>query len=158
MPHKINEGRPNFQDTPNELAYIDFKKWAYKNRKKIKVKLSDALGSRKEDGTGMYIALADIWRYDWANKFAKEWSYLHSTGLAKSKFGRALAVMMKSDNLVVKKSGNKLIDLGENKVNKNDIKYQLDIDYSGNTKPKVTKLTNKELQVFYGYKTDPKMY
>ena len=32
----INEGRPMFQDTPNELAYLDFKKWAYKNRGKIK--------------------------------------------------------------------------------------------------------------------------
>ena len=60
----INEGRPIFQDTPNELAYLDFKKWAYKNRGKIKVKLSDALGWRKEDGTGMFIELARIWRFD----------------------------------------------------------------------------------------------
>ena len=107
----LNEARPVFQDTPNELAYLDFKKWAYKNRKKIKVKLSDALGSRKEDGTGMYIELARIWRWDWAEKFAKEWSYLHSTGLAQSKFGRALAVMMKSDDLVISKSTNSLLEL-----------------------------------------------
>ena len=107
----INEGRPQFQDTPNEFAYLDFKKWAYKNRKKIKAKLSDALGSRKEDGTGMYIELARIWRWDWANKFAKEWSFLHSTGLAQSEFGRALAVMMKTDDLIISKSTNSLLDL-----------------------------------------------
>ena len=63
----LYEGRPFFQDTPNEFAYLDFKKWAYKNRGKIKKKLKDALGPR-EDGTKMYIALADIWRWDWANK------------------------------------------------------------------------------------------
>ena len=107
----INEGRKMFQDTPNELAYIDFKKWAYKNRKLIKGKLADALGFRKEDGTGMYIELARIWRWDWADKFAKEWSYIHSTGLAQSQFGRALAVMLKHDDLVIKKSGNKLTDI-----------------------------------------------
>tara|TARA_R110000772_G_C13251199_1_gene434555 strand:- start:916 stop:1269 length:354 start_codon:yes stop_codon:yes gene_type:complete len=107
----LNEERKQFQDTPNELAYLDFKKWAYKNRGKLKVKLLDALGSRKEDVTGMFIKLADIWRWDWANKFAKEWSYLHSTGLARDKFGRALAVMLKSDDLIIKKSTNKLTDL-----------------------------------------------
>jgi len=38
MPKKesVNEGRPMFQKTPNEIAYIDFKKWAYKNRKAVK--------------------------------------------------------------------------------------------------------------------------
>ena len=106
----LYEGRPFFQDTPNEFAYLDFKKWAYKNRGKIKKKLEDALGSR-EDGTKMYIALADIWRWDWANKKAKEWSLLHSTDIAKKDFGRALAVMMKSDNLIIKKDGNMLLDL-----------------------------------------------
>jgi hypothetical protein len=106
----LSEGRPQFQDTPNELAYLDFKKWAYKNRSKIKKKLSDAYGPR-EDGSKMYVALADIWRFDWANKNAKEWSYLHSTSVAKSDFGRALAVMLKSDNLIIKKSTNKLTDL-----------------------------------------------
>ena len=41
-------------------------------------------------------------------------------------------------------------------TNTKDIKYQLGIDYSGNTPPKVTKLNRKELQVFYGYKVNPK--
>ncbi len=103
----VNEGRPFFQDTPNEFAYLDFKKWAYKNRGKIKKKLQDALGPR-EDGTKMYIELSRIWRFDWATKHAEEWSYLHSTDVARKDFGRALAAMMKSDNLIIKKNGNKL--------------------------------------------------
>ena len=37
----LNEARPMFQDTPNEFAYLDFKKWAYKNRGKIKKELDD---------------------------------------------------------------------------------------------------------------------
>jgi len=104
-PH-LTEGRPMFQDTPNELAYIDFKKWAYKNRSKIKSKLS-----KLSDGTKFFMELARIWRWDWADKNAKEWSYLHSTDLARSKFGRALAVMMKTDDLIIKRSTNKLTDL-----------------------------------------------
>ena len=48
---------------------------------------------------------------EWANKNAKEWSHVHSTPVAEKDFGRALASMMKADNLVIKKAGNKLIDL-----------------------------------------------
>ena len=48
---------------------------------------------------------------DWANKNAKQWSYVHSTPVAEKDFGRALAVMMKDDNLIIKKAGNKLTDL-----------------------------------------------
>ena len=40
-------------------------------------------------------------------------------------------------------------------LNKKDVSYQLSIDYSGNTKPKVTKLDNKKMVVSYGYKTNP---
>ena len=108
----LYEGRPMFQDTPNEFAYLDFKKWAYKNRGKIKKELSEVLhGGSVIDGTKFFIKLADIWRWDWANKKAKQWSALHSTDIAKKDFGRALAVMMKSDNLIIKKAGNTLLDL-----------------------------------------------
>lgn len=102
----LNEARPIFQDTPNEFAYLDFKKWAYKNRGKIKKELSGIT-----DGAKLFIKLADTWRWDWANKNAKEWSYLHSTDLAKKDFGRALAAMLKKDDLIIKKQGNKLTDL-----------------------------------------------
>lgn len=40
-------------------------------------------------------------------------------------------------------------------LNKSDVQYQLEIDYSGNTAPKVTKLNKKTLEVKYGYKVSP---
>ena len=46
--------------------------------------------------------------------------------------------------------------INEGKLNKKDVAYQLSIDYSGNTKPKITKLNNKEISIFYGYKINPK--
>ena len=45
--------------------------------------------------------------------------------------------------------------LNEGKLNKKDVAYQLSIDYSGNTKPKITKFSNKGMTVFYGYKVNP---
>ena len=62
------------------------------------------------DGTKLFFALRQVWM-NWANKNAKEWSYLHSTAVAKKDFGRALAVMLKKDDLIIKKQGNKLTDL-----------------------------------------------
>ena len=101
----LNEARPMFQETPNEFAYLDFKKWAYKNRGKIKKELSGIT-----DGTKLFIALRQVWM-NWANKNAKEWSYLHATDVARKDFGRALAVMLKQDDLIIKKQGNRLTDL-----------------------------------------------
>ena len=40
-------------------------------------------------------------------------------------------------------------------LNKSDIAYQLAIDYTGNTKPKITKLNKKRIQIMYGYKINP---
>jgi hypothetical protein len=101
----LNEGRPFFQDTPNEFAYLDFKKWAYKKRGDIKKRLKGI-----DDGSFFFIELKKIWM-EWANKFAKAYSYVHSTPVAEKDFGRALASMMKSDDLIIKKAGNKLTDL-----------------------------------------------
>ena len=101
----LNEGRPFFQDTPNEFAYLDFKKWAYKKRGDIKKRLNGI-----DDGSFFFIELKKIWM-EWANKFAKAYSYILSTPVAEKDFGRALASMMKSDNLIIKKAGNKLTDL-----------------------------------------------
>ena len=101
----INEARPMFQDTPNELAYLDFKKWAYKKRGAIKKRLNGIT-----DGSLFFIELKKVWM-DWANKNAKEWSYVHSTPVSEKDFGRALAIMLKKDDLIIKKQGNKLIDL-----------------------------------------------
>ena len=102
---QLNERRPMFQDTPNEFAYLDFKKWAYKNRGKMKKELSGI-----SDGSKFFMKLRDLWQ-QWADKNAKEWSYTHSTDIAKKDFGRALASMLKSDDLVIKTNPNKLTDL-----------------------------------------------
>ena len=101
----LTEGRKQFQDTPNELAYLDFKKWAYKKRGDIKKRLD-----KINDGSLFFVELKKIWM-DWANKNAKEWSYLHSTPVSEKDFGRALAAMLKSDDVIIKKAGNKLTDL-----------------------------------------------
>jgi|TARA_B100000768_G_scaffold173066_1_gene181959 hypothetical protein len=101
----VNEARKQFQETPNEFAYLDFKKWAYKKRGDIKKRLD-----KINDGSLFFIELKKIWM-DWANKNAKEWSYLFSTPVAEKDFGRALAIMLKADDLIIKKAGNKLIDL-----------------------------------------------
>ena len=101
----LTEGRKQFQDTPNQLAYLDFKKWANKNRGDIKKRLDTI-----NDGSLFFVELKKIWM-DWANKNAKEWSYLHSTPVAEKDFGRGLASMLKADDLIINKSSNKLIDL-----------------------------------------------
>ena len=40
-------------------------------------------------------------------------------------------------------------------LNKSDVAYQLAIDYTGRTKPKITKLNKKRIQIKYGYKISP---
>ena len=112
---KMNEQRPMPQDTPNEFAYLDFKKWAYKNRRSIKNILLKALEDNRGDGTYLFLALRDVW-LAWANKKDKAWSNVPKGRTPAGKdFGRALAVMMKKDNLVIKRSGNKLTTV-ENKL------------------------------------------
>ena len=84
----VNEGRPFFQETPNEFAYLDFKKWAYKKRGYIKNRLETI-----SDSSYFFIELKKIWM-EWANKNAKEWSHVHSTPVAEKDFGRALACLL----------------------------------------------------------------
>ena len=62
------------------------------------------------DSSKFFIELKKVWM-QWANTSAKEWSYVHSTPVAEKDFGRALASMLKSDDLIIKKTSNKLIDL-----------------------------------------------
>jgi len=97
MPKKesVNEGRPMFQDKPNELAYIDFKKHAYKNRSQFKKEMVKHGG----DGSRMFMTLSALW-YKWAYHNNKEFSHIKN----KLKFGRALMVMMVKDNLIFDKS------------------------------------------------------
>ena len=59
--NKMTEGRPMFQDKPNELAYKDFKKWAYKNRKAVKNILVKAVEDGRDPGTDIFLALRQVW-------------------------------------------------------------------------------------------------
>ena len=90
----MNEGRPFFQDTPNEFAYLDFKKWAYKHRSQYK---KDML-KHKGDGSKMF-KTASSWWYKWAYKKNKAYTHIKDS----QKFGRALIVMMVDDNLIFDK-------------------------------------------------------
>jgi|TARA_R110002096_G_scaffold134528_1_gene285750 hypothetical protein len=103
--NELNEGRPILQDTPNELAYLDFKKWAYKNRSKIKKELTGI-----KDGSKFFIKLRNVW-VDWANKNSKEFSKTFGDPVSMKDFGRALASMLKGDDIIIKREGNKLLEL-----------------------------------------------
>ena len=104
--------RPFPQDTPNEFAYLDFKKWAYLKRGKIKKQMQSLQG----DGSRIFRAMALVWE-TWANHKAKEWSKITDP----NKFGRALVVMMVKDNLVFDKAAwekdNRITHIKENDRN-----------------------------------------
>ena len=78
-PHLFGEGRPMFQDTPNEFAYLDFKKWAYKNRKFIKKYLRHNVKDSRNPGTDIFLSLRDLW-LSWASQYAKEFSRIPNRG------------------------------------------------------------------------------
>mgnify|MGYP000102801457 CR=1 FL=1 len=87
----FNEGRPIPMDTPNELVYIDFSKYASKNTKMFKKELQKSKG----DGSRMFLTLSALW-YKWARKNQKEFTHIKDS----KKFGRALMVMMVKDDLI----------------------------------------------------------
>jgi hypothetical protein len=109
LKESVNEGRPIPMNTPNELVYLDFKKYAEKNKKMFKKELL----KHKGDGGRMFLTLSALW-YKWARKDNKEFTHIKD----KLKFGRALMIMMVKDNVVFskdtwKKSG-KITQLKEN--------------------------------------------
>ena len=87
----MNEGRPIPMDTPNELVYSDFKKYAYKKRSMFKKELQKSNG----DGSRMFLTLSALW-YKWARENHKEFTHIKDS----KKFGRALMVMMVQDDLI----------------------------------------------------------
>ena len=107
---KLNEAQPVFQKTPNEFAYLDFKKWAYSNRNAVKGILLKAMKESSDQGTALFLALRQVW-LAWSTKKAKQWSKIPNKGPQGKDFGRALAVMMKKDNLIIARSTNKLTDI-----------------------------------------------
>ena len=87
----ISESRPIPMDTPNEFTYIDFKKYAYKNRKMFKKELQKSNGNSGK----MFLTLSALW-YKWAKQNHKEFTHIKDS----KKFGRALMVMMVKDDLI----------------------------------------------------------
>ena len=81
-------------DTPNEFAYLTFKKWAYKHRGQYK---KDML-KHKGDGSKMF-KTASSWWYKWAYHNNKAYTHIKDS----LKFGRALMVMMVKDDLIFSK-------------------------------------------------------
>ena len=106
---KLNEGVPFPQTEPNEFAYLDFKKWAYKNRKALKKELS------KYKDTRIFKKLVFIWE-KWDKK-ANDGEF--SNIKPNSNFGRKLAIMMKNDDTIFSKKAweknNKITNLKEEK-------------------------------------------
>jgi len=98
----MNEGKPIPMDTPNELAYQDFKRYANINSSDFKSAFEKSNG----DGGKMFMTASALW-FKWAYKYSKEFKHIKD----KKKFGRALLVMLKKDDLIISKKGNKLTDL-----------------------------------------------
>ena len=101
----VNEGVPFPQDAPNEFAYLDYKKWAYKYRGQYK---KDIL--KVKDSPGKIWATATKWWTEWAKRTGnKAFSNIKDS----QKFGRELVKMMWKDNLIFDKSGHKITRLKE---------------------------------------------
>jgi len=104
----VKEGKPIPMDTPNEFVYLNFKKYAYKNRSMFKKELL----KNKDNSGRMFLTLSALW-YKWARKDNKEFTHIKD----KLKFGRALMIMMVKDNLVFDKKSykknNKISNLKE---------------------------------------------
>lgn len=92
----LEEGVPFPQTEPNEFAFFDFKKWAYKNRGKLKKELL----KHKDNPGKLWNKLSDIW-VEWAKKTNnKDFSRITD----KQKFGRALALLLKKQNVLFVKN------------------------------------------------------
>ena len=104
----VNEGRPIPMDSPNEFVYLDFKKYAYKNRSMFKRELV----KNKDNSGKMFLTLSALW-YKWARKNAKEYTHIKNG----NKFGRDLMIMMVKDDLIFDKKAwkktNKITNLKE---------------------------------------------
>jgi hypothetical protein len=91
------------QEKPNEFAYLHYKKWAYENRENLKKDFNKA-GSNI---TKMWDTVTSWWMRWVKDSNNKPWGYITDN----QKFGRELARMMKSDNLIFDKKGNKITKL-----------------------------------------------
>jgi len=107
MPAKVSvkEGKAIPMDTPDEVAYLSFKKYIMMSNFK-EINLKKSLEKAKGDGGKMFMTASALW-YKWSRQYAKDFTHIKD----KKKFGRALLVMLKKDDLIISKKGNKLTDL-----------------------------------------------
>ena len=89
-------------EEPNEFAYLDFVKYVKKNEKKIMKALSNVRGER------MFKAIESVWS-NWDDK-ANKGAFSNIRG---NKFGRALVLMLRKDDLVFQNTGNNITNLKE---------------------------------------------
>ncbi len=130
-PGALKEGVPFPQTEPNEFAFFDFKKWAYKNRGKLKKELL----KHKDNPGKLWNKLCDIW-VEWAKKTNnKDFSRITD----KQKFGRALAIMLKKQNV--------LFDKNPRPSHKIAVKEQSQFFGPGKTAPPERKIKRKILNV-----------
>lgn len=142
------KGKPFMQDVPNEFAYLDFKKWVYPRRGKIKQRLQSVLNNNQADpGTPFFKELTRIWVM-WASENDEAFSVVNPTDVGQKDFGRALAVMMKNDNLIINRESNKLLDLKEDDRSEKDKEFDLAQQLSKLTKDDREKL--KKIQQMMG--------
>ena len=90
----LNEGRPMFQEKPNELAYLDFKKWAYKNSKSVKGILSKTEGAK------------EVWITERGTSFGYNTLVVDFTGLNYMLDNYACPIILDATHSVQKPGGN----------------------------------------------------
>ena len=104
-------------DTPNEFAYLDFKKWVYKNRGKIKQSF-EAIPNMLGSTSKYFNTMTDFW-VEWARKTDNT---AFSVITDSQKFGRALIIMLRNDNLIFSKETNRITKLKERPLTKGEEK------------------------------------
>ena len=119
------EGKPIPMDTPNAFAYLDFKKYVYKNRGMFKKEMMKHV--RKSDGQSdssrMFRTLSALW-FKWAYHKAREFRHIKND----QKFGRALMVLMVQDDLIFDKKAwkkdNNMTHVKEDNIN--EVRFDYD--------------------------------
>jgi hypothetical protein len=84
----------------------------------------------------------------------------HSSAPSKWTKGNKRFFKIEEDGISLSTYGQKILtslvtESVDEGLNKSDVAYQLATDYTGRTKPKITKLNKKRLEIKYGYKISP---
>jgi hypothetical protein len=97
----LNEAR-TLVDAPTDKIYNKFKVWVADNEDEVLDRISKNASLLKSTGN-VFQGLEGVW-YKWAYKNEPKHKNISQTG----KFGRALAFMLKNDDIIFDKSQNSL--------------------------------------------------